>query len=328
LQHEILNLHHRGVILAICSKNNEADVLEVLRDHPDTVLKEEHFAVRQINWDDKVTNLRRIAAELNIGADSLVLLDDSAFEVDFVRQEMPEVAVIALPPKAYASYRSLLTSPGWFDSLSFTAEDRRKNAMYGENRERKALESASSSLEDYLAKLEIEVEIAVPSEIDVPRVAQLTQKTNQFNLTTRRYTESDVRAFIASDRADVFALKVRDRISDSGLVGVAILTYADRTATVDSFLLSCRVIGRGVEDALLSFVVRHALDTVGCDRVSGTYVPTAKNAMVADFYARHGFAALDAADGAATWERRAGGGPAEGPAWIALRKGPLTHASR
>jgi FkbH-like protein len=329
LQQEILNLHHRGVILAICSKNNEADVLQVLREHPDMVLKEEHFSARQINWDDKVTNLRRIAAELNIGTDSLVLLDDSAFEVDFVRQGLPEVDVIALPPKTYASYRAALTAPGYFDSLSFTAEDRRKNAMYGENRQRKALESASSSLDDYLAKLEIEVDIAVPSEIDVPRVAQLTQKTNQFNLTTKRYTERDVRAFIASDRSDVFALKVRDRISDSGLVGVAILTYDDRTATIDSFLLSCRVIGRGVEDALLSFVVAHALDAAGCDRVAGAYVPTAKNAMAEGFYARHGFVALDRSGAGGTWEHRRGGKTSpQRPAWITLRRTDLTHASR
>jgi len=327
LQQEILNLHHRGVILAICSKNNEADVLEVLREHPDMLLREEHFAARQINWDDKVTNLRRIAAELNIGTDSLVLLDDSEFETGFVRSSLPEVEVIALPPKAYASYRSLLTEPGYFDALSFTAEDRRKNAMYGENRKRKALESASSTLEEYLADLAIEAEIAVPSEIDVPRVAQLTQKTNQFNLTTRRYTERDVRVFIASDRADVFALKVRDRIADSGLVGVAILTYAGRNATIDSFLLSCRVIGRGVEDALLSVVVRHALETAGCDRVAGAYVPTAKNAMVEDFYARRGFAERERTPSATTWEFSGGAAPAA-PAWITLRKGSLTHASR
>ena len=301
-------------------------MLEVLREHPDMLLKEEHFAARQINWDDKVTNLQRIAAELNIGTDSLVLLDDSEFETDFVRRSLPEVAVIALPPKAYATYRSELAAPGWFDSLSFTAEDRRKNAMYGENRRRKELESSASSLEEYLANLAIEVEIAVPSEIDVPRVAQLTQKTNQFNLTTRRYTEADVRAFVASDRADVLALKVRDRIADSGLVGVAILTYEGRAATIDSFLLSCRVIGRGVEDALLSVAVRHALDA-GCDRVAGVYVPTAKNAMVADFYARRGFAERDRTPRATTWERSDGTAP-KAPAWITLRKGPLTHAGR
>ncbi|GAC1658500.1 MAG: HAD family hydrolase [Candidatus Elarobacter sp.] len=221
LQREIRNLHDRGVILALCSKNNEADVLEVLREHPDSLLREEHFSTWQINWDDKVTNLRRIAADLNIGLDSMVFVDDNAFEVEYVREQLPEVAVIHLPPKAFASYRSALSRPGWFDSLTFTAEDARKNAMYGEERTRKALEAASTSLTDYLAKLEIVVDVAQPSEIDVPRVSQLTQKTNQFNLTTRRYSEGDIRAYIASGASDVFALKVRDRIADAGLVGVA-----------------------------------------------------------------------------------------------------------
>jgi HAD superfamily phosphatase (TIGR01681 family) len=145
LQREILNLHDRGVILALCSKNNEADVLEVLRDHPDSLLKEEHFSARRINWDDKVTNLRRIAAELNIGLDSMVFVDDNPFEAEFVREQLPEVAVLALPPNAFASYRSLLSRPGYFDALTFTAEDRRKNAMYAENRQRQALEAESGS---------------------------------------------------------------------------------------------------------------------------------------------------------------------------------------
>jgi FkbH-like protein len=330
LQQEVLNLHERGVILALCSKNDEADVMEVLREHPDMVLGERHFSARQINWDDKVANLRRIALDLNIGLDSLVFVDDSPFEVNYVREHLPEVAVIQLPPGAYASYRSVLTRSGYFESLAFTAEDRRKNAMYGEQRERKALEAASTSLEEYLAKLEIDVDVAVPpAEMDVSRVSQLTQKTNQFNLTTRRYGEGAVRAFIASDDSDVFSLKVRDRISDSGLVGVAVLTYRDGTATIDSFLLSCRVIGRGVEGSLLSVVVRHAVEERGCNRVVGTYVASTKNAMVAEFYPRHGFVALDQTPEGRTWEYRTDGrSRLEGPGWIRLRRGDLTHASR
>ncbi len=329
LQREILNLHDRGVILALCSKNNEADVLEVLRDHPDSVLKEEHFAARQINWDDKVTNLRRIAAELNIGLDSLVFVDDNPFEADYVREQLPEVAVVALPPKAYASYRSLLSRPGYFDTLSFTAEDRRKTAMYGENRARKELESASGSLEEYLAKLGIEVEIGPPSEVDVPRVAQLTQKTNQFNLTTRRYTEGDIRAFAAASDSDVFALKVRDRVADLGLVGVAVVTYDGTTAAIDSFLLSCRAIGRGVEDALLATVARHAAQAKGAERIVGTYAPTSKNAMVRDFYARHGFAPVDETPDRATWSTSTTTAPGLGvPTWIHVRNGDPTHAVR
>lgn len=329
LQREILNLHDRGVILALCSKNDEADVLEVLRDHPDSLLKEEHFAARQINWDDKVTNLRRIAAELNIGLDSMVFVDDNPFEAEYVREQLPEVAVLALPPNAYASYRSLLSRPGFFDSLTFTAEDRRKSAMYGENRKRKVLEAESGSLSEYLAKLDIEVEIASPSAIDVPRVSQLTQKTNQFNLTTKRYTEGEIRSFAASADAGVFALKVRDRIADLGLVGVGIVTYEGGDAVVDSFLLSCRAIGRGVEDALLAVMVRHALERPGVRRIVGRYVPTAKNAMVERFYARHGFAARErAADGTA-WELAAEEARKVGvPAWIRVRNGEPAHAAR
>ena len=327
LQQEILNLHDRGVILALCSKNNEADVLEVLRDHPDSLLRERHFAARQINWDDKVTNLRRIAQDLNIGLDSLVFVDDNPFEADFVREQLPEVAVIALPPKAYASYRSLVNASGYFDTLSYTAEDRRKNAMYGENRERRALEAASASLEEYLSKLDIEVEIGVPAEIEIPRVAQLTQKTNQFNLTTRRYTEGEIRAFLASGSADVLALKVRDRVADLGLVGVAVVTYEDGAAVIDSFLLSCRAIGRGVEDALLAVALRRAAEAKGARRAVGRFVPSAKNAMAAGFYARHGFTAPEGSD-PGTWSLVLGAAAPGVPAWIRVRNGEPTHASR
>ena len=329
LQREILNLHDRGVILALCSKNDEADVLEVLRDHPDSLLKEEHFAARQINWDDKVTNLRRIAAELNIGLDSMVFVEDNPFEAEYVREQLPEVTVLALPPNAYASYRSLLSRPGFFDSLAFTAEDRRKGAMYRENRERKVLEAESHSLSEYLAKLGIEAEIAAPSPIDVPRVAQLTQKTNQFNLTAKRYTEGEIRALAASPDAGVFALKLRDRIADLGLVGVGIVTYAGDSAVVDSFLLSCRALGRGAEDALLAVMVRHALERPGVRRIAGRYVPTAKNGMAEQFYARHGFAARERAADESAWELAAEDARELGvPAWIRVGDGEPLHAAR
>jgi FkbH-like protein len=326
LQREILNLHERGVVLALCSKNNEADVLDVLRNHPDSVLKEEHFAARQINWDDKVTNLRRIARDLNIGLDSLVFVDDNPFEVNFVREQLPEVAVISLPPKAFASYRSVLSRPGYFDSLSYTAEDRRKNAMYGETFRRKDLEAASGSLEEYLAKLDIEVEIGAPSDVEMPRVAQLTQKTNQFNLTTRRYAEGEIRSLASSGDADVFALRVRDRVADLGLVGVAIVRYEAQTAAIDSFLLSCRAFGRGVEDALLSVVARHAAESKGAERIVGRYTQTSKNAMVRDFFRRHGFEPIEETTDGGTWSYSPSALGLAVPAWIRLRNGEPTRA--
>ena len=323
LQQEIFNLHDRGVILAICSKNNEADVLQVLREHPDMLLKERHFATWQINWQDKVTNLRRIASDLNIGLDSMVLVEDSEFEAEFVRAHLPEVAVIFLPAGAYASYRSRLGKDGYFDSLSFTPEDKRKNPMYREQRERNALQADSRSLDEYLASLEIEVEIGAPSELDIPRIAQLTQKTNQFNLTTRRYTEGDVRRFITSDDHEVFYLKLRDRIADQGLVGAAIMKYEGPIAEIDTFLLSCRVIGRGAEDAFLSVITTKAFQEHGSEKVVGIYRPTDKNGMVEDFYRRHGYSALEDAPGHVAWQISAGNGSLV-PSWIRIRNGEPT----
>lgn len=321
-QEEILNLHDRGVILALCSKNNANDVLQVLRDHPDMLLREKHFATMQINWDDKVTNLKRIARELNIGIDSFVFVDDSEFETQFVRENLPEVEVIQVP-KHTAGFRAEFTRRGLFDSLTFSSEDRRRNEMYVESRQRAELEASSSSLDEFLAKLELEVDIGTPSEFEIPRVAQLTQKTNQFNLTTRRYSEGDIRGFLSSGSADVIALKVRDRIAEMGLVGVAIVTYRGAVAEIDSFLLSCRVIGRGVEDALLSTVVNQTARAKGAKKVVGRYVATAKNGQVQNFYGAHNFKIIADSPEGKLWEHEVGPQSVPPPAWIKIRNGLL-----
>ncbi len=318
---EILNLHDRGVILAICSKNNLADVLEVFKSHPDTLLREKHFAAMQVNWDDKVTNLKRLAEELNIGIDSFVFVDDSEFETQLVREQLPEVEVMQMPKNA-AGFRAELTRRGLFDTLTLSSEDRRRNEMYVETRQRKDLETSATSLEDFLAKLELEVDIGPPNELEIPRVAQLTQKTNQFNLTTRRYTEGDIRAFIASGKADVLALKVRDRIAEMGLVGVAIVTYDDSAvAEIDSFLLSCRVIGRGVEDALLSELINKTVNAKGSRKVVAKYLPTAKNAQVKDFYTGHQFKVIAESPEGKTWEHAVGPTALPAPWWIKIKDG-------
>ncbi|MCX6008163.1 MAG: HAD-IIIC family phosphatase, partial [Chloroflexi bacterium] len=251
IQREVLNLHDRGVILALCSKNNEADVLEVFHSHPDMILREAHCATWQINWDDKVTNLTRIAQELNIGLDSLVLVDDSAFECNLVREQLPQVEVVQLStdPSAFVAQLSV---GAYFDSLTLSAEDRERNQMYRDETSRKQLQSSATSLEEYLTKLELVAEIGVPNDLMIPRISQLTQKTNQFNLTTQRYGEGEIREFAGSPDSDVFYLKLRDRISDLGIIGAAIVRYAGERAKIDSFLLSCRAIGRGAEEALLA----------------------------------------------------------------------------
>jgi FkbH-like protein len=299
-QREILNLHHRGVILALCSKNNEADVLEVLHRHPEMVLREENFSTWQINWDDKVTNLIRIAEDLNIGLDSLVFVDDSQFECDFVRERLPQVAVLQLS-SAPSIFRSRLSAKAYFDTLVFSVEDRERNRMYRDQAKRKQLYASATSLDEYLRKVEVVAEIGVADEMTIPRISQLTQKTNQFNLTTRRYSEGEIRAFAESREADIFYVKLRDRISEMGLIGVAITKYSGEQAEIDTFLLSCRAIGRRVEEVQMAHVLNCARAR-GCSHVLGRYLITKKNGQVADFYSRQGFRLVAENPQGSEWE--------------------------
>jgi len=313
-QQEILNLHDRGVILAMCSKNNEEDVLEVLRSHPEMLLRESNFATWQINWNDKVTNLMRIAQELNIGLDSLVFADDSQFECDMVRERLPQVAVLQLSSDP-SGFRCLLRAGGYFDTLTFSAEDRERNRMYRTEDQRRQLHAASSSFEEYLARLEMVAEIGLADESTVPRISQLTQKTNQFNLTTHRYTEGEIRAYVESPESDVFYLKLRDRISGMGMVGAAIVKYAAYQAQIDTFLLSCRAIGRGVEEALLAHVLNTAKGK-GCTSVQGHYFISRKNSQVADFYNRQGFRLAAETEQGSEWEMPLDKDHFPSPDWI------------
>ena len=290
-QQEVLNLHSRGVVLALCSKNNEADVWEVFDRHPDMLLGRRHFATAQINWDDKATNLRRIASGLNLGLDSVVFVDDSEFEANLIRQLLPEVEVLRVPSDTGVEHRTLLASCGWFDTLTLSAEDRERGAAYQAEAERQRLRVASDDLETYYRSLEMVPEIRLADPLTIPRIAQLTQKTNQFNLTTRRYSDEEISRLAASDSADVIWLRLRDRFGDAGIVGVCILRYEDRRAIFDTLLLSCRVLGRGVEDAFVAYCLRRATSR-GCELAVGEYRPTQKNGQVSDFYPRRGFAPL------------------------------------
>ncbi len=286
-QQEILNLYHRGVILALCSKNNETDVLEVLRDHPGMLLKEEHFATWQINWDDKATNLARIAVDLNIGIDSFVFVDDSEFECNWVKKQVPQVKVLHLQG-APSTFRRELSCLGLFDSLTYSVEDKKRTKMYVSEKERKQLLDSSSSFEAYLKDLQIKITVDVPGDLEIPRVSQLTQKTNQFNLTTQRYTEGDIQQFVDDPDASVFCIKMSDRISDYGIIGVVILRIIQQYIEIDSFLISCRALGRGVESALMDKIISIAKNRK-CDFIVGRYIQSQRNAQVADLYERLGF---------------------------------------
>lgn len=289
-QREIVNLHNRGVLIALCSKNNEADVWEVFDTHPDMVLKREHISSAQINWEDKASNIKRIADELNIGLDSLVYLDDSAFEINLIKCEVPEVMAIQLMPEQAVKYRKILSSGGWFDRLSVTEEDKQRGAMYRAEIKRKKLRGQTTDLTEYYRSLNMNLEIRFITEATLPRITQLTQKTNQFNLTTKRYTETEIHSFMTSKDHDILGVRLNDRFGDSGIIGAGILDRSGHPneARIDTFLLSCRVLGRGVEDMFLAHLMRLAA-AQGVLRVIGVYVQTKKNEQVKEFYPRHGF---------------------------------------
>ncbi len=313
-QEVVLNLWKRGIILAINSKNNEADALEVLEQHPDMVLRPHHFAAMRINWLDKVANLESIAAELNIGLDSMVFVDDNPAECAMVRGRLPQVLTVELP-RDPARFRGLLLELTDFDALTLTEEDRLRGQLYAQRRERQEWESRhGENLGDYLADLGLEVDIAVADAFALPRIAQLIGKTNQFNLTTRRHNEAQVQAFAASAGHAVYAVRVKDRFGDHGLVGTAIVETDADVWTVDTLLLSCRVLGRGVETAILSALVAARV-------LRGLFIPTAKNAPAREYYGRHGFSARGEQDGVQPWDLDVRVDDVAPPGWLTLRGG-------
>jgi len=285
-QQVLLDLFNKGVILAVCSKNNEADALEVFekRRMPLTL---EHFAALRINWDDKADNILSIAEELNIGVDSFVFLDDSATERAWVAARLPEVIVPELPE--LPSLRpDFLEHINVFDKLTLTAEDGRRSRMYVEGRKRREF-AETVSREDFLKSLGLVVEVLRGDKAESARCAQLTQRTNQFNLTTRRYTADDIERMKSDPRALVLALRARDRFGDYGVIALALARRDDEArASIDTLLMSCRIIGKSVETVLLNRLCAWAADC-GCGRVVGEYLPTKKNALVKDFFTRHGF---------------------------------------
>lgn len=291
-QKEVLNLYNKGVLIAICSKNNQEDVWEVFQNHPDMVLKEEHIATAQINWEDKATNLRRIAQHLNIGLDSLVFVDDSDFEINLIQQVLPEVTVIHLPKEKAVDCKDILASCGLFDALICSAEDKKRGAMYKAEAERKKLVTQAIDLKSYYKSLEMVATIDLADDFSKPRIAQLTQKTNQFNLTTKRCSETDINEFAESQYSDVLYLRLKDRFGDMGIVGVCILVYEKNTAVFDAFLLSCRALGRKVEDVFLGECLR-LCQLRNIKTATGQYFPTAKNMQVKEFFQKRGFKVME-----------------------------------
>lgn len=298
IQNFALDLRQRGVVLAVCSKNEDATARQPFKEHPEMALKEEHIAVFQANWTDKASNLRTIAEKLNLGIDSLVFVDDNPAEREQVRRELPMVAVPELPEEP-AFYPRYLAAAGYFEAVAFSEEDRARADQYQTNAVRAELMSSSSDINSYLRSLEMRCRIGSVSSLNRPRVAQLINKSNQYNLTTRRYTEAQVADM--ETRQDKLMLQVRleDRFGDNGIISIAIVNKTGREWDIDTWLMSCRVLGRCVENAVLATIADYARSQ-GATALTGSYIPSAKNQMVQDHYKKLSFTLTDKSESGAT----------------------------
>ncbi len=300
VQRLALELRRRGVVLAVCSKNEDDTARIPFREHPDMLLREEHIAVFQANWTDKAANLRAIAETLNIGVDALVFLDDNPAEREQVRQELPQVAVPELSEDP-ALYPRMLAAAGYFEAVTFSREDRERAAYYQANAERAASLTASGDIETYLRSLDMVCAIGLVDPVSRPRVAQLINKSNQFNLTTRRYSEAEVAATEADPVRHAIQIRLTDRFGDNGIISVIVADKGREAWEIDTWLMSCRVLGRRVENAVLAHLAAAALAD-GAKALVGRYIPSPKNKMVADHYAKLGFELVETgAGGETTW---------------------------
>ena len=290
----------RGVILAVCSKNDEKNALEPFDSHPEMVLRRSDIACFVANWTDKATNLREIARRLNIGIDSLVFVDDNPAERAIIRQELPMVAVpeVGEDPALFAQ---TVADAGYFEAVRLTEEDRARAGQYQANLERESALEGATDMDAYLRSLDMELRWNRFDAVGAARIVQLVNKTNQFNLTTRRTTPEAVAAIIADDTALSLQLRLLDRFGDNGIIAIVAGRREGADLVIGTWLMSCRVLGRGAEAATLNLVAAEAT-RLGAARLVGEYRPTEKNGMVADHYGRLGFSPLGAGtDGTARW---------------------------
>lgn len=287
-QAAILEAANYGVILAVCSKNSEEDVLEVFEKHPNQLLKQKHISAYRINWNDKATNIQELAVELNIGLDSMVFIDDNPAERARVQQMLPEVEVPEFPDKPYLLSSFFKTVyEKYFQVYQLTTEDKSKTHQYTANAERNVFKKNFTDVDVYLESLEMELKVYFADKFTIARIAQMTQKTNQFNLTTRRYSESELKELIENDNL-VLCLNVKDKFGDNGITVAAILILDRGEAVIENFLLSCRILGRGIETAFVDYILNY-LKQKGITNVFSRYVPTKKNKQTENFYEKNGF---------------------------------------
>ncbi len=327
-QQYLRQLSARGILLAIVSKNNEADVLEAFHARAsDLAIGLNDFVATKINWQEKAVSIRQLASELSLGLDSFVFVDDNPVECAAIRQHLPEVTVVAAPVQEPWRLVEILSDLPSFDTVAITEDDVNRLTEYKAQAQRAEMASAAGSRDQFLASLNIVCTFLSAIDAPLSRSAQLLSKTNQFNLTTRRHSAAEIESFALIAGAQAIAVRVRDRFGDAGVVGLALARTQGDTCCIDSFLLSCRVIGRGIETALLAYIARNAREA-GAQRLVGEYIPTKKNAPCAGFYTEHGFVrsmSFDQTDTTSTcYEYDLTTTTPMSPAWITL-EGTESH---
>ena len=300
IQRTALALRERGIVLAVSSKNNDETARLPFQKHPEMLLRENHLAVFQANWNDKATNIRAIAAELSLGLESLVFLDDNPAERRLVRDMLPDVAVPELPDDPALYVRTLLAA-GYFEAITYSPEDQKRADFYQGNARRVALQRATGDLDAYLANLNMTITFQPFDDVGRARIAQLISKSNQFNLTTRRYSEAQVGEIEVDPNCFTLQVRLVDIFGDNGMVSVVICRQDAGVWQIDTWLMSCRVLGRRVEQAVLQELLTHAR-SLGIGRLIGTYRPTERNRLVEDHYSKLGFTECERmADGSTVW---------------------------
>lgn len=285
----------KGILIGLNSKNNAEDVEEVFNSHSDINLQNSEIIIKKVNWIDKVSNIKEISKDLNIGIDSLVFVDDSDFEINMIGQELPTVKTIKVPVERFLYPDVLRQHLNLFYKINETSEDFERVRMYKDQIKRSNEISSFTTIDDYLKTLDLQIFISINNDELIPRVAQLTQKTNQFNLTTKRYSEAEVQKLCHQNSCFVFAIKVVDKFGDFGVTGASIIEIQNDSAIIDSFLLSCRILGRKVEVKLLEEILKFLFNK-GVTKVRASYIKTLKNSQVETFFENQGFY-LESSDG-------------------------------
>jgi len=288
IQKIIVWLANQGILIGLCSKNNPEDVENVIGSHPDMLVRNSHIVIKRVNWEDKATNLLSISKELNIHTDSIVFVDDSPFEINLVRESIPDILTMQVPKamEAYPSQLLNLVKENFY--FSGESSDLNKTKQYLEQNQRKHEETKHASLDEYLASLQIKIVVEKNSPRDVARFSQLTQKTNQFNVTTRRYSETQINNFFANESFDVYSMSVSDKFGDSGVTGLCITKIAGKVIEIDTLLMSCRVMGRKIEYAFINYILKH-YQSQRFATVNAKYIPSSKNMPVKIFFPEMGF---------------------------------------